>query len=623
VISLNHRTIAKTSFLCLGIALLVGCSTPGKYRKAINKTANAIIQQKQEEVLGKVEPFSIETPEQSLRRNLLLSQDLLYSGPESLGRSALEEIKHWPKDDYLHAQSELATPAIQFPSGPLQLSLEDVLLIAAQNSRQYQSQKETLFRSALNLDLSRDQYRNTFGGMTDGLLSTNQRSMQSGMEGSVIGDISRRFLNGMSLTARIGMDLARILSPVDDASRSFFGDASVTVPLLRGAGRHIASESLTQSERNVVYAIYNFERYKKTFAVSVASEYFSVLQRIDQVLNSDGNYRGLITSSRRARRLADAGKMSPIDVDQSIQQELSARNGWISSQITLERRKDSLKVLLGIPADAQIELNRDDLTRLTASVEKIITDSIGSEVEEVIPPADAVIVLEQPTRENIGPMELEERQAIQIAFDNRLDLRVAKGSVEDAQRKVVVAADNLRAELTLLGRASVGEGRGIGSAQMPNSDQLNFDKGSYNALLSLDLPIERTAEIASYRDSLIQLERTLRDYQDKEDAIKLDIRNKLRDLQEARESLLIQAKAVELANRRVKSTEISLEAGRAIIRDTLEAKRDLLSSQNSFTAAKIGYRMAELELQRDLGVLEVDEKGLWKEFSPEAVTNEQ
>jgi hypothetical protein len=33
----------------------------------------------------------------------------------------------------------------------------------------------------------------------------------------------------------------------------------------------------------------------------------------------------------------------------------------------------------------------------------------------------------------------------------------------------------------------------------------------------------------------------------------------------------------------------------------------------------VQYRVAELELQRDIGVLEVNERGLYREYSPEEV----
>jgi outer membrane protein TolC len=69
----------------------------------------------------------------------------------------------------------------------------------------------------------------------------------------------------------------------------------------------------------------------------------------------------------------------------------------------------------------------------------------------------------------------------------------------------------------------------------------------------------------------------------------------------------------------VSSANMLLEAGRVQIRDILEAQEALLSAQNALTAAVINYRITELELQRDMGLLKVDERGLWREFDPETI----
>jgi len=182
----------------------------------------------------------------------------------------------------------------------------------------------------------------------------------------------------------------------------------------------------------------------------------------------------------------------------------------------------------------------------------------------------------------------------------------------------VVFADRLGAELTLFGSASTGDRRSVGSATASDS-RIHLNEAAYSALLTLDLPLERVAERNDYRNSLISLERSVRDVASLEDRVKLDIRNRLRALGSTRESLQIQARAVEVAQKRVSGANMALEAGRAQIRDILEAQEALLSAQNALTAAVINYRITELELQRDMGLLKVDEKGLWREFDPEAI----
>jgi outer membrane protein TolC len=139
----------------------------------------------------------------------------------------------------------------------------------------------------------------------------------------------------------------------------------------------------------------------------------------------------------------------------------------------------------------------------------------------------------------------------------------------------------------------------------------------FSAWLTLDLPFERTAEAVSYRNRFIELAQAVRDVQKLEDTVKIEIRNRLRELFEARKTLVIQAQAVALAEKRVRSISLFMEAGRAETRDLLEAQDSLLTAQNSLTAARVDYRIAELDIQRDMGVLVVTDNGLWKEYLSE------
>jgi outer membrane protein TolC len=589
-----------------------------------DRTANEIVKEKQKEAFGRSEPFSIEKPSDTLRKMLFVLQGLPHSAPISLGSSYLQPIEHWPEEEYPAelnaAESNGLQPALG-EDGSYTLTLMDALGIGAKGSREYQDQKEDVFRAALNLDLERDDFRNVFSASLAGTISADLSAEENvaGVETTGTGSVSRTLENGLSLTTQLGLDLVKLLTLDRSSSLGLFADTTITIPLLRGAGRHIVAEPLIQAERDVVYALYRFERFKRTFAVQIASSYLEVLRLLDQVGNEEENYRSLIASRRRARRLADAGRLSEIQVDQAKQDELRARNRWISAMESYERRLDSFKLLLGLPVDARISLDRDELVTLAESGEGLLSGLLESDeaLAQRVPPADSPAAFEllPPDIENKGPLEIDEAEAVKLAFENRLDLRIALGEVYDNQRSVVVAADALRPELTLLGTASMGERRRLSSAELANAG-LRPGGGFYSALLSFDLGLERTAERIEYRQSLIDLEKSVRGMQALEDSIKLEIRNKLRDLIEARESLRIQALSKELAQKRVKSANLFLEAGMAQIRDLLEAQEALISAQNALTSALVRYRVAELELQRDLGVLEVNEKGVWREYEP-------
>jgi len=610
-------------FFFLAITFQAGCQSPADYRLEADKVAEDIIQEKTEQVFGQARQFSIERPSDILRRRLLIDQNLPYAGPASLGSDQLEPIEHWPEENYPTAKSSLDPLLILEKDKHVQLSLMQLLQIGAANSFEYQTRKEDIFRAALELDLERNEFRNIFAGEVENLISTDTtgRRAVSGTESSVAFGLSRQLTSGAELSAALALDLANLLTGGGASSIGIAGDATISIPLLRGSGRHIVIEPLTQAERDVIYSIYEFERFKKIFAVDIAAEYLAVLRQLDGIKNSEENYRSSIALGRRSRRLAEAGELPQIQVDQANQSELRAREGWIRAVQAHERRLDSFKSLLGLPPDADIELDRAELDTLLVPTSQIMEEIAAQEElqeERETPPADAPIEIVEPSTENAGPLEMEESSVIRLALDNRFDLRVTEGKVYDAQRAVVVAADALGAELTFFGSAASGARRTITTADLDDA-QFRADKAKYSALVTLDLPFERTEERNIYRNSFINLERAVRNVQILEDKIKLSVLNQLRDLLQSRESLYIQAKAVFVAERRVKSANMLLEAGRVEMRDILDAQDSLLSAQNALTASVVDYRIAELQLQRDMGLLEVDERGLWQEFRPEEI----
>lgn len=598
-----------------------GCQSPAEYRDEADAVAGKIIDSKQMEALGRTEPFTIERESDTLRRKLLKLQGLAVSGPASYGPDDLPKWEH--AVDVAGKSKAAAQPAPwEVKDGqPLKMNLRDALQIGARNSREYQTSKESVFRSALALDLERDDFRNTFSGFLDSVLRADlgPTDAVAGNENSFEARASRNFKNGMTVSSRIVVDVVKLLTQDRSSNYGVFADATISMPLLRGSGRHIVTEPLTQAERNVVYSIHTFERFKHGFSVDVASAYLRVLQDLDGLQNAEANYKSLVYSTRRNKALAAANQRTQIEVDQARQNELSSRVQWIRARDEFQAGLDQFKLRLGLPPDARIELDRDEMTRLR-DVSKDLLSKLKPLPEDSgeVPSATAPIELALPTREGAGRLELTEEEVVSTGFENRLDLRTAHGRVFDSQRGLTVAADGLRAGLALVGSAASGEGRSLGSAS-GDPGKLRPERGSYSVGLQTDLPWERTAQRNILRQSLIELEASVRDAQELEDRVKLELRNQLRRLTRSRENIRIQAMAVTLAERRVESTREFIRLARegVQVRDELEALDDLISAQNALTAALIEYRVGELELQRDMGVLRVDEKGLFTEYSPQ------
>ena len=616
--------MSKTiGWLALVVACLVpgACRSPASYHKQADAVATKILAAKQREATGRTAPFTIEPPLDTLRRKLLLAQALPHSSAASLGTDQLPTVPHWPEPrTVVPAKAPADAAKLGTRDKPLILSLAQALAIGARNNRDYQTWKEAVFASALRLDLERNEFRTTFYGFFSALAEVDRAGGDTAAGGVTSFDarLQRKLKSGATMTTGIALDLARLVASDQASSVGVLADASITVPLLSGSGRHIVAEPLTLAEREVLYALYDFERSRRTYAVRVAAEYLDVLQQHDRIVNAEANYKGLVAAGRRAHRLVDSGRIPGIDADEAMQDELRARDRWIAARELYRTRLDRFKITLGLPTDAHVDLDHAELKRLTADTRnRLDLDAAAAPKEERVPPADVPIKLVEPTREGAGPFELDEAAAIRTALDRRLDLRVANLMVEDAQRAVVFEADGLRARLDLVGAAQAGDRRStVGSATRANA-RLRPDHGLYSLGLDLDLPWEKTDERNRYRNSLIALEQAARAVQKLEDEIKLDVRDALRALAQARESARIQAQGVVLATRRVKNTDLLLQAGRAKVRDVLFAQESLLSAQNALTAALRNYRVAELELQRDLGVLAITDTGLWREYRPD------
>jgi outer membrane protein TolC len=156
----------------------------------------------------------------------------------------------------------------------------------------------------------------------------------------------------------------------------------------------------------------------------------------------------------------------------------------------------------------------------------------------------------------------------------------------------------------------------VGNAQLdsdPPDDYANFDADKFtaNVALQLDLPLDRLPRANTYRLALIRFELALRTFTRRLDDLKNNIETGLRQLENRRLNYENQKNALVLANRRVESTTLLLEAGRAEVRDLIEAQDAQISAQNAVTAALVDHQEARLQLMLDIGALRTETPRFW------------
>ncbi len=594
--------VSATVFLMSG-----GCKSTSDWRKEADERSEHYLSAAQRVVTGREEKLVIETPGDTLRRRLLLDQNLEVFNEASMGIRDMPDSEYWNGDKRLKPADKVD---VGFDTtNVLRIGLSDALKIAAANSREYQAKKESLYMTALGLDLENHAFRTTFSGMLSAAINSSapDGDRDTGYNNQMKLGSAKKFENGTQVSSSIAVDLAGMLTGERESAWGLVADASVKIPLLRGSGKLVNMESLTQAQRNLVYAVREFEQYKREFMVGISSDYMGVLLSKRTLMNEEDNYRRVIVSTRRSSRMADAGRLSKSDFDQSRQSELNARNRWISASQSYEGVQESFKMKLGLPPDARLDLSDAALLDLEKEVSRFAKTDM-----EAYDAGEAGVEPELGKPESVDEGVLKDRvdAAIRVAFDNRPDFRTNIDKLEDAQRKVLVAEDALRAEITIGGSASAGEGAGSGA---DGNGDFKLNEARLGGLLNIDLPFERRSERDAYRNSLINLEAAVRAYQAEEDSLKESVRRNVRQLREKREQLKIQYTAVSLAEKRVANNDLLLQSGRAEMRDVLDAQAALVSAQNSLFGAIKGYRDNEMQLLKELGLLDVTVDGVWKE----------
>jgi outer membrane protein TolC len=490
----------------------------------------------------------------------------------------------------LDNQPEL--PAFPRPTAPgttrLVFSLDDSFDYALAHSRDYQLQKEDLYIAALNVSLARHEFEPQFfanssvnvTGTPDTFVrnvpipnSTNSATIELNEVSTAVqavqsvGVRQNLPLGGQIIASALVKKVSYIESVLSDGASADLALAA-NIPLLRGAGIS-AQENLIQTERDLIYNVRSFERYRRAFLVSVASAYFNLVNQRAQVLNRIRSVRSYIFITQRTAALFEAGvgrrRVSQLDLQRAQQSEFQARNDLINAIQQYELAVDSYKILLGMPTEQPLDVT--------------------------------------PQYLNILPPDVTQAAAVAIAENLRLDIQTARDQVDDARRQSKVAANQLLPDLNVSGRVDAPSNPNVQS-YFPYGNGLNYSAG-----VSFDWPIDRVAERNAYRVSLINVSRAKRDMERQEDQVAVDVRDALRRVRQQQYLVSLQRSNIDLAARRKEFADIQFKNGEIDNRDYLDAETALLDAQNRFAQSISSLQIATLEYLRNTDQLRVDYHG--------------
>lgn len=187
-------------------------------------------------------------------------------------------------------------------------------------------------------------------------------------------------------------------------------------------------------------------------------------------------------------------------------------------------------------------------------------------------------------------------QVIELGIKNRHDLMNDRAAVMDARRNLEVTANALKALLDL-----------------DVSGNVDLDGGNstdtVNVTLDFKAPLDHIQERNNYNAAQITYQRARRSYMAAEDAVKRSIRGGWRQLIVARQQLEIDRQTVR--NAALQYDNVVTAPSESNNLSLLNALDTVLQAQNSLVSNWITYETNRLNIFRDMGIMEVNQDGIW------------
>jgi outer membrane protein TolC len=300
------------------------------------------------------------------------------------------------------------------------LTLDQTVELGVINSSTFQRFREQLYEIALPVTQQRfsfafqsaateDFIRNWAGQLAPGGEMNNWTA-----SGSF--SMSKLFSTGALLTFNFANETVwNFLAPKGTNSQSTI-NLNFVQPLLQGGGKAVTLEPLAQAERNLLYAIRAYARFREQYYVNVAqgttlaadlataasgtvsnpistlaalniastdvsggfTSYLSTLFReLDMAAD-----KKLVSDLREALRIyegyQEGGQFSPLQVSQVRSTLLQAENTVLQDQQFVTNALDQFKLLLGLPANLPLILDDTPARPITTQLDRyyeVITDS--------------------------------------------------------------------------------------------------------------------------------------------------------------------------------------------------------------------------------------------------------
>jgi Outer membrane efflux protein len=326
------------------------------------------------------------------------------------------------------------------------LKMDQAIELGVVNSTTYQTFREGLYRATLPVTQQRFNFAYQWAATSDWFRQYAGPLSDVGPQNNWTGfsnlSFSKLFATGALLTTDFANTTVFNFGANGGLTSASVINLNFAQPFLQGGGRAVTLEPLTQAERNLIYSIRSFARFREQYNIAVAlgtalptdlpaaigasgTNPISVLAALN-IASTDvsGGFVGylstlyrecdmaadkkLVQDLQRALKIIEAyqegGMFSPLQVEQARSALLQAQNGVLNDVQFVTNGLDQFKLLLGVPTNLPLILDDTPARPITTVLDRYY---------EVIDDATNVQRLVE-TQESLEPQKL--RATLQQIF---------------------------------------------------------------------------------------------------------------------------------------------------------------------------------------------------------------
>ena len=365
-----------------------------------------------------------------------------------------------------------------------------------------------------------------------------------------------------------------VLDPYVNSTLNF----QFTQPLLRNGWLFANRAPLVIARRNLQQSRASFAAEVNNTILQAVGQYWAVVEARGSLDVARSSMDAAEATYKRDKRALELGALPPLDIYRSESQVASRRVQVIQSEYALKQAEDSLRMTIGADQDPYFQALDIELT-------------------------------EKPEPE--GEMRtIDAATALQRALTKRPEFDATRAALANDETRIRLAHNHLLPELDLTGLYA---SNGLGGTQFSSAGQkltsssinqvFGFGYPTYEAQLSLTLPLRNRAAQAEMGNALVSRRSDLYNERQLREQVTLDVRNAIHQLEQAKLSIVAGKEALDLANKTMASEQRKYELGSGTIFLVLEAQTEVAAAQQTLLQAEVGYQVAAAGVDHATGEL--------------------